>query len=191
MSDAIDTDGQITVRTIKTRHSDALRDLQQNENDRLLRIKNDPSRQISRCNTVNDESNDPGAKCIEDSLPVKQVWAGALEASRLTVGNRLAVTRRDLLSHYDAVGVGYVANKVCNLEKLIILISSTREKVDTTVKAGHQRINQIVGASHPSGTTMLAISDDGLTDLRAFTSPSAYLKQLFFSSSAFQGASNG
>ena len=155
MSDAIDPDDQITVRTIKTRHSDALRDLQQNENDRLLRIKNDPSRQISRCNnTVNDGSSDPGATCIEDSLPVKQVWAGALEASRLSVGNRLAVTRRDLLSHYDAVGAGHVANKICNLEKLIILISSTREKVDTTVMAGHQRIRQIVSASPLSGTSM-------------------------------------
>ena len=154
MIDATDTNDQNTVRTIKTRHSDALRDLQQNENDRLLRIKNDPSRQISRCNTLNDGSSNPGATCIEDSLPVKQVWAGALEASRLSVGNRLAVTRRDLLSHYDAVGAGHVANKICNLEKLIILISSTREKVDTTVMAGHQRIRQIVSASPLSGTAM-------------------------------------
>ena len=155
MSNSIVADDQITVRTIKTRHRDALRDLQQNENDRLSTIKNDPSRRVSRGNPENDTDNHLGAKCIQELLPVTQVWAGALEASRLTVGNRLALTRRDLLSHYDAVGVGHVASKICHLEKLIILISSTREKVDTTVKAGHKRIRQIVSAAPPPGTIML------------------------------------
>lgn len=155
MSDAIVADDQITVSTIKTRHRDALRDLQQNENDRLSKIKNDPSRRVSRGNPENDTDNDLGATCIQELLPVTQVWAGAVEASRLSVGNRLALSRRDLLQHYDAVGAGNVASKICHLEKLIILISSTREKVDTTVKAGHKRISQIVSAAPPPGTLML------------------------------------
>jgi hypothetical protein len=159
MSDAIVADGQIRVSTIKTRHRDALKDLQQNENDRLNKIKNDPSRRVSRGNPEKDTDDDLGANCIQELLPVTQVWAGALEASRLSVGNRLALSRRDLLQHYDGVGAGYVASKICHLEKLIILISSTREKVDTTVKAGHKRISQMVCAAPPPGTLMLVTNN--------------------------------
>jgi hypothetical protein len=136
-------------RTIKTRHLDALRDLQKNESDRLQKIKNDPSRHLSRHYDSNDEDIVAGNEHRKDSLPVKQVWAGALKESQLTEGNRLALTRRDLLSQYKPVGAGHVKNKIGQWEKLIVLRISTREQVDTTVQAGCDRMNQIVANSPP------------------------------------------
>lgn len=151
---ADETDDQRVGRTIKTRHLDALRDLQKNESDRLQRIKNDPSRTLTRRNEPNDSDVVLGSESAKDSLPVKQVWAGALKASKLTVGKRLAVTRRDLLSHYQPVGTGYVKSKIGQWEKLIVLIESTREQVDTTVRAGCQRMSQIVANSPPPKSAM-------------------------------------
>ena len=47
-----DMEDQRMGRAIKTRHLEALRDLQKSESDRLQRIKNDPSRQLSRHHSV-------------------------------------------------------------------------------------------------------------------------------------------
>ena len=149
-----ETDDQQIGRTIKTRHLDALRDLQKNESDRLQRIKNDPSRRLSRCYEPDgtDERNDK--ERAKESLPVKQVWAGALIESQLTEGKRLAITRRDLLSHYPPIGTGYVKTKIGLWEKLIILTQSSRERVDITVKAGCKIMNQIVANSPPPKSAM-------------------------------------
>ena len=143
-------DDQRIGRTVKTRHLDALKDLQKNENDRLQKIKNDPSRQLSRNHSA--PTDELGLnETIIDSLPVKQVWAGALEASKLTVEKKVAVTRRDLLLDYQPVDTGEVKRKIGQWEKLIVLIASTVEQVDTTVQAGCKRMSQIVAvaAEHP------------------------------------------
>lgn len=143
-------DDQRIGRTVKTRHLDALKDLQKNENDRLQKIKNDPSRQLSRNHSA--PTDELGLnETIIDSLPVKQVWAGALEASKLTVEKKVAVTRRDLLLDYQPVDTGDVKRKIGQWEKLIVLIASTVEQVDTTVQAGCKRMSQIVAvaAEHP------------------------------------------
>lgn len=135
-------DDQRMGRAITTRHLDALKDLQKNENDRLQKIKNDPSRRLSRCYTnLLDESG--VNETTKDSLPVSQVWAGALEASKLTVEKKVAVTKRDLLQHYQPVDTGYVKGKIGQWEKLIVLFPSSIEQVDTTVQAGCKRMSQL------------------------------------------------
>lgn len=140
-----ETDDQQIGRTIKTRHLDALRDLQKNEIERLHIIKSDPSRKLSRRYEPDGSEEQSDRECAKESLPVKQVWAGALKESQLTEGKRLAITRQ--ASHYLLVGSGYVKTKIGILEKLIVLIQSSREKVDNTVKAGCRRMNQIVANS--------------------------------------------
>lgn len=147
-------DGQRVGRSIKTRHLDALRDLQKNESDRLQRIKNDPSRLLSRHYDSNDAEVLAGCKSLKDSQPVRQFWAGALKESQLTEGNRLALTRRDHLSDYQPLGTGYVRLQIGQWEKLIVLRISTREQIATTVQAGCHRMNQIVANSPPPKIAM-------------------------------------
>lgn len=158
-------DDQRMVRSVTTRHLDALRDLQKSENDRLQRIKNDPSRQLSRHHSVDTAQlgigigggiGGGGVKESEDSLPVKQLWDVALIASKLTVENRVADTRRerDLLAHCLSLGLGtgYVRSKIGLWEKLIVLSEATSEQVDTTILAGYRRMTQM--ASTPNKATM-------------------------------------
>jgi hypothetical protein len=140
-----ETDDQQIGRTIKTRHLDALRDLQKNETERLQILKSDPSRKLSRRYEPDGSYEQRDPERARESLPVKQVWAGALKESQLTEGKRLAITRQ--ASHYLLVGSGYVKTKIGLLEKLIVLIQSSREKVDNTVRAGCRRMNQIVANS--------------------------------------------
>ena len=121
-------DDQRIVSSIQTRHLDALRDQQKNENDRLQKIKNDPSRQLSRHHSADPEIG-INENEEEDSLPVKEVWADALKASKLTVQARVAVTKRNILSLYQPVDTGYVKSKIGHWEKLIVLVESTIEQV--------------------------------------------------------------
>jgi hypothetical protein len=113
---------QLIRRDIKTRHLEALRDLQKSENDRLQKIKNDPSRLLSR-------HYETDSAIAEDSLPVKQLWAGALKASISQSGERLAVTKNATRSNYQSIGLGHVKSKIGQWEQFIVITASSVEQV--------------------------------------------------------------
>ena len=116
----------------KSRFQNAVRIQQKNEDERLRRLKKDPSRGIG--GNSPDNSSPPGHS-------LKGVWDDVLQASKMSEMDRLDLTKKITITPFLVTdGSGLVRDRIDGFEKLFMQTVSTIEQFNATVAAGYSSL---------------------------------------------------